>query len=87
MWNDSPQNTRDQFEIVAARATRADLPYLARRFLASLHERANRASDAAQEYELRAVAPVVTLEVYGAGEGEISTSWLHSVSNRNMGLA
>jgi hypothetical protein len=56
--NNSPQNAREQLEIVAARATRADVLYLAHMFLASLHERANRAADAEREYEpARAVAP------------------------------
>jgi len=49
--NDSPQPAREQLEIVAAQAARADLSYLAHMFLASLHERTDRPADAAREYE------------------------------------
>ena len=50
-FNDSVDNAREQLEVVAARAERADLAYLAHMFLASLHERARRPADAAREYE------------------------------------
>jgi hypothetical protein len=57
--NNSPQRAREQLEAVVARATRADLLYLAHLFLGSLHERANRLGEAAREYEAaRAVAPL-----------------------------
>jgi hypothetical protein len=49
--NDSVDNAREQLEVVAARAERTDLAYLAHMFLGSLHERARRPVDAAREYE------------------------------------
>jgi hypothetical protein len=56
--NDSADNAREQLEVVAARAERTDLAYLAHMFLGSLHERTRRPVDAAREYEAaRAVVP------------------------------
>jgi Tetratricopeptide repeat len=56
--NNSLPAAREQLELVAARATNADVSYLAHMFLAALHERADHPADAAREYELaRQVAP------------------------------
>ena len=49
--NDSLDNGREQLEMVASRAPRADLSYLAHLFLGSLDERANRPAEAARAYE------------------------------------
>jgi tetratricopeptide (TPR) repeat protein len=56
--NDSLPAAREQLDMVAARATNADVSYLAHMFLAALHERADHPAEAAREYELaRQVAP------------------------------
>ena len=53
------ERSREQLEDVVARAARPDLLYLGHLFLGSVHERANRLSEAAREYEAaRAVMPM-----------------------------
>jgi hypothetical protein len=49
--NGAPEPAREQLEIVAARATNAELRYLAHLFLGSIHEGADHLGDAAREYE------------------------------------
>lgn len=49
--SDSRRSARDQLDYVAARATRADLRYLAHLFLAAVAEREKRVDDAVREYE------------------------------------
>jgi hypothetical protein len=56
---DSQERSREQLEYVVAQAARRDLLYLAHLFLGSVHERANRLSEAAREYEAaRGVMPM-----------------------------
>jgi hypothetical protein len=57
--NNSHQSSREQLEAVVARTTRPELLYLAHLFLGAVHERADRLTEAAREYEAaRAVAPM-----------------------------
>jgi hypothetical protein len=73
--NDSLDSAREQLEVVAARAARTDLAYLAHLFLGSLHERARRPADATREYEAaRTVSPfqssLIALMRIAAARGE-----------------
>jgi hypothetical protein len=56
---ETQERSREQLEEVVARAARPELLYLGHLFLGSVHERANRLSEAAREYEAaRGVMPM-----------------------------
>ena len=62
---DSQERSRELLEDVAARTERPDLLYLGHLFLGSVHERANRPSEAAREYEAALAAMPMQSAVIG----------------------